>query len=293
MIPTRMVATEPDPLELRRLARAELDLVVDWAAAEGWNPGHADAAVFWETDPHGFVGVHRGGELAAAGAIVSYGGRLGFMGLFIVRPELRGRGLGRRLWFLRRDALLARLRRGAAIGMDGVFAMQDFYAAGGFRLSHRNLRMRGVGERVPADPMLRPLSGSPSPKWPRSIGCSSASSGRRSCAAGSARRRPRPWIGRAWAFARHRGRAAVSAGLQARAAVRRRRVLRGADLLRPRPSGRRGRRVPRCSREQPAGARTRRASSDARGVRLRADVSGHPAARALGADLRVTTFELG
>jgi ribosomal protein S18 acetylase RimI-like enzyme len=117
--------------------------------------------VFWETDPAGFVGVDRGGELAAAGAIVSYRGQFGFMGLFIVRPELRGRGLGRRLWFLRRDALLARLRRGAAIGMDGVFAMQDFYAAGGFRLSHRNLRMCGVGEPGPADPALRPLSAMP------------------------------------------------------------------------------------------------------------------------------------
>jgi GNAT superfamily N-acetyltransferase len=156
-----MAAIEPDPLQLRPLVRAELDLVVEWAAAEGWNPGRADAAVFWETDPEGFVGVHRGGELAGAGAIVSYGGQFGFMGLFIVRPELRGRGLGRRLWFLRRDALLARLRRGAAIGMDGVFDMQDFYADGGFRLSHRNLRMRGLGEPGPADPALRPLSGMP------------------------------------------------------------------------------------------------------------------------------------
>jgi GNAT superfamily N-acetyltransferase len=67
----------------------------------GRNPGHADAAVFWATDPQGFVGVHRDGELAGAGAIVSYGGRFGFLGLFIVRPELRGRGLGRRLWLLR------------------------------------------------------------------------------------------------------------------------------------------------------------------------------------------------
>jgi GNAT superfamily N-acetyltransferase len=143
------------------LERPDLDVVVDWAAAEGWNPGLADAEVFWATDPAGFVGVRQDGELIAAGSIVSYGARFGFMGFFIVRPDLRGRGLGRRLWLWRRDALLARLRHGAAIGMDGVFAMQPFYASGGFRFSHRNLRMRGVGSDAAPDPALRSLADLP------------------------------------------------------------------------------------------------------------------------------------
>ena len=34
---------------------------------------------------------------------------------------------------------------GAPISMDGVFAMQPFYASGGFVFTHRNLRMEGVG----------------------------------------------------------------------------------------------------------------------------------------------------
>jgi len=129
-----------------QLTRDELDVVVDWAAAEGWNPGIGDAQIFWDTDPDAFVGVHDDGELTAAGAIVSYDGELGFMGFFIVRPDLRGEGLGRRLWHWRRDRLLSRLRPGAAIGMDGVFGMQGFYAKGGFVFSHRNLRMKGIGQ---------------------------------------------------------------------------------------------------------------------------------------------------
>jgi hypothetical protein len=76
------------------------------------------------------------------GAITSYNGEFGFMGLFIVRPEFRGRGLGNALWHARRERLLARLRPGASIGLDGVFAMQDYYAEGGFVLSHRNMRFR-------------------------------------------------------------------------------------------------------------------------------------------------------
>jgi hypothetical protein len=64
------------------------------------------------------------------------------MGFFIVRPEFRGLGLGNALWHARRERLLARLRPGASIGMDGVFAMQDYYAQGGFLFSHLDIRFR-------------------------------------------------------------------------------------------------------------------------------------------------------
>ena len=123
--------------------------MLEWATAEGWNPGLADAELFWETDPDGFVAVEEGGALVGGGSIVSYDGRFGFMGFFIVAPGHRGRGLGRRLWLHRRDALISRMRPGAAIGMDGVFAMQPFYARGGFALAGRELRMEGAGVPAP------------------------------------------------------------------------------------------------------------------------------------------------
>jgi ribosomal protein S18 acetylase RimI-like enzyme len=135
-----------DPaLALRTMTRAELDTLVDWAAREGWNPGLDDASIFWDTDPEGFVAAELGGELVGGGSIVAYGERFGFMGFFIVRPEHRSHGLGQRLWRHRRDRLLARLASPATIGMDGVFAMQDFYARGGFSLSHRDLRFEALG----------------------------------------------------------------------------------------------------------------------------------------------------
>ena len=132
-------------LFIRAMTRAELDLLVDWAANEGWNPGTNDARIFWDTDPEGFVAAEMAGELIGGGSIVSYDSRFGFMGFFIVRPEHRGRGLGTRLWLRRRDLLLSRLQPHAAIGMDGVFDMQAFYARGGFVFSHRDLRFEGVG----------------------------------------------------------------------------------------------------------------------------------------------------
>ncbi len=124
------------------MTHPEVDELVSWAAREGWNPGLHDAELFWATDPEAFVAADLDGEMIGGGAITSYGGEFGFMGFFIVRPEYRGRGLGDRLWHARRDRLLGRLRPGATIGMDGVFAMQDYYAKGGFGFSHRDLRFQ-------------------------------------------------------------------------------------------------------------------------------------------------------
>ena len=133
-------------LHIRPMARRELATLVEWAAAEGWNPGLDDAEVFWATDPEGFIAAELDGELVGGGAIVSYQGRYGFMGFFIMRPEFRGRGLGNRLWQERKQRLLARLTEPRVIGMDGVFAMQGYYAKGGFVLAGRDLRYEGRGQ---------------------------------------------------------------------------------------------------------------------------------------------------
>jgi len=141
----------PAALAIRNMTRSEVDALVGWAAREGWNPGLHDAELFWATDPEAYVAADLDGELIGGGAITSYNGEFGFMGFFIVRPEFRGRGLGNTLWHARRERLIARLHQGASIGMDGVFTMQDYYAAGGFVFSHRNMRFRGEIQR-PAPP---------------------------------------------------------------------------------------------------------------------------------------------
>lgn len=125
--------------------------LVDWARNEGWNPGTHDAEVFYATDPNGFYGYFYDGELIAGGSVVSYGGAFGFMGFFIVRPEYRASGIGRRLWFRRRDYLLSRLNEGAPIGMDGVVAMQPFYRKGGFLPAFRDERYVITGAPCPVD----------------------------------------------------------------------------------------------------------------------------------------------
>ncbi len=145
-------------LVIRGMTRAELDTLVDWAADEGWNPGKNDAQIFWNTDPEGFVAAELGGELIGGGSIVSYGGRFGFMGFFIVRPDHRSQGIGKKLWFHRRDLLISRLQAPAVIGIDGVFDMQEFYTRGGFAFCNRDLRFEGVGAATTPSDLLVDLS---------------------------------------------------------------------------------------------------------------------------------------
>ena len=134
-----------DDIVIRNMTRGEVDLLIEWAALEGWNPGVHDAELFWNTDSDAFVAAELGGDLIGGGAITSYGGEFGFMGFFIVRPEYRGKGLGDRLWHARCERLVERLKPGASIGMDGVFNMQDYYAKGGFKFSHRDIRYEYEG----------------------------------------------------------------------------------------------------------------------------------------------------
>ena len=149
---SRITATRvmtPNDMTIRQMTRDELDILVDWAAREGWNPGLGDAEVFWATDPVGFVAAEIDGEMIGGGSIVAYEKKYGFIGLFIVRPEYRGHGLGNRLWHELNRRLLARLDADAAIGLDGVFNMQDYYARGGFRFVCRDLRFEGRGRDLP------------------------------------------------------------------------------------------------------------------------------------------------
>ena len=137
-------------LTIRNMTRNEVDELVSWAANEGWNPGLDDAELFWETDPAAYIAAELDGELIGGGAITSYSGNYGFMGFFIVKPEHRSQGFGDQLWHARRERLLARLNKGAVIGLDGVFEMQDYYAKGGFNFSHRNMRFEAKVDEAPA-----------------------------------------------------------------------------------------------------------------------------------------------
>jgi GNAT superfamily N-acetyltransferase len=158
-----MMTTMPGDLSITPMVREEADILAAWAADEGWNPGKSDIAIAWDTDPEGFIALRkdsdRGADLIGGGTIMSYDGRFGFMGLFIVRRDQRGRGLGAHLWRYRLKRLQGRLAPGAAIGMDGVLAMKPFYERGGFVFAHDDVRYQGIAAGT-MDQAARPIDSS-------------------------------------------------------------------------------------------------------------------------------------
>jgi hypothetical protein len=125
----------------RAMTPADLELVLDWAAAEGWNPGRHDGRCFRGVDPAGFIVGERDGAPVSSISTVNYDEHFAFLGFYIVRPELRGHGYGLRTW-------KAGMAHGGArnIGLDGVLAQQESYRKSGFNLAYRNIRFAGQVE---------------------------------------------------------------------------------------------------------------------------------------------------
>ncbi|MGO4738484.1 GNAT family N-acetyltransferase [Bosea sp. 2KB_26] len=126
---------------IRKLEMLEVDQLVDWAAAEGWNPGLDDAVAFRATDPDGFIGAFVDDEMVAGISAVAYGTTYGFIGLYICRKDMRGRGHGKAVW----DAGMARLD-GRIIGLDGVDEQFENYRRKGFAPAYRTIRFGGAFE---------------------------------------------------------------------------------------------------------------------------------------------------
>jgi hypothetical protein len=144
-------------LRIRPMRREEVALALDWAAAEGWNPGLHDAPCFYAADPRGFLLGLLDEEPVASISVVKYGSDHGFLGFYIVRPGFRGRGLGWSLW----QAGMASLA-GRNVGLDGVVAQQDNYRKSGFALAWRNIRQEAVGGgNAPTDSRIVPLADLP------------------------------------------------------------------------------------------------------------------------------------
>nr|WP_223274967.1 GNAT family N-acetyltransferase [Tateyamaria sp. syn59] len=98
-----------------------------------------DAEAFYAADPQGFfVAVDQNAEPIASISVVNHTPDFAFLGLYIVRPDFRGRGIGLGLW-----AHALRHARSRTIGLDGVEAQQDNYRASGFTYAGGTTRFTG------------------------------------------------------------------------------------------------------------------------------------------------------
>lgn len=126
---------------IQTMNRGELDIAVQWAADEGWNPGLHDAGSYFAVDPTGFLMGYLGDEPIASISVVKYADSFGFLGFYIVKPAYRGQGYGLKIW----QAGLQYLA-GCNIALDGVVAQQENYKKSGFKLAYRNVRYQGQGQ---------------------------------------------------------------------------------------------------------------------------------------------------
>src|SRR5258708_4839519 len=116
--------------DVQRMAR--------WAGDEGWNPGNTDAYAFFAADPGAFLIGRLDGEPVTCISVVKYGQAFGFLGFYIARPVVRGKGYGIPTW----KAGMARLA-GRNVGFDGVVAQQHNYRKSGFHNAWSNIRHEG------------------------------------------------------------------------------------------------------------------------------------------------------
>lgn len=77
---------------------------------------------------------------------MKYGDSFGFIGLYIVKPEYRGKIYG-----VKMGRLALKYLKDRNMGVDGVLEKQENYKAFGFNLAYRNIRYEGKGGGIPAE----------------------------------------------------------------------------------------------------------------------------------------------
>lgn len=135
----------------------ELEIVLQWAADEGWNPGIADAAAFYPAGGFYVAKPKRPDQpkeeehddddipIVAAISVVRHDPNMAFLGLYICHPNWRGQGIGLAIW----EYGLSQLNIHAAgsgtpcIGLDAVPAQVANYERYGFRTYGATLRYQG------------------------------------------------------------------------------------------------------------------------------------------------------
>ena len=128
---------------VRSLNRDEFDQLLELAQQEGWNPGIYDADSFYNSDPDGFLGYYIKGKLIGCISAVAYDEDFGFMGFFIVKPEFRKKGYGKKLW-----AAALNYLGNCNIGLDSNIEMKEKYKEFGFKEAYNSTRYKITARNI-------------------------------------------------------------------------------------------------------------------------------------------------
>jgi ribosomal protein S18 acetylase RimI-like enzyme len=141
------MSSELNPAVTMGVASAEdMKTIVEFSKAEGWNPGDGDGIAFRAADPEGFFVAKAEGEVIACISVVNHNDDFAYVGIYICRPDYRGKGIGMALWNHAFEHAEAR-----NMGLDGVQEQQDNYTKCGFVKVMNTCRYEGhlIGQAHP------------------------------------------------------------------------------------------------------------------------------------------------
>ena len=127
---------------IRTLDPKDIPQITDWSRIEGFAPGIGDVRIYQHTDKQGLWVGCLGDELIGCIAGVRYNPSYGFIGLFLVKQEQRGKGYGLSLW----KHALTHLENIPCIGLEAAPDRIEDYSKWGFIPSSETTRWEYIGD---------------------------------------------------------------------------------------------------------------------------------------------------
>jgi len=142
---------------VRPLCEDDIPFAMRLKEAAGWNQTAGDWRSFIALRPDGCFLAEWEGKPAGTVTTIDHGGAIGWIGMLLVAPELRGRGIGTRLL----GAAIESLSACATIKLDATPAGRKIYLPMGFvdeAVIERRVRMTSVKRAVASAGATDPVS---------------------------------------------------------------------------------------------------------------------------------------
>jgi ribosomal protein S18 acetylase RimI-like enzyme len=130
---------------VRKLEHNDLAFVHKMTMTENWNDRIEDIRRMFDCDPNGSFMAELAGQAVGHVFTIKYG-KLGWVGLLIVRKEYRRKGIGRLLTEKAKDHLLS--ERTKTVKLEAVPTISDLYRKLGFVDEYDSLRFVGTAKKV-------------------------------------------------------------------------------------------------------------------------------------------------
>lgn len=134
------------PYHIRLMRPDELQIAIDWAKEEGWDPGIHDAETFYVADPNGFFVGEIDHEIISTACVINYDKHSAFGGLYIVKKPFREMGYGMAM-----TQHCLKYAGDRNIGVDGVLENVSLYEQIGFHFYFKNIRFKHIVRNLSVD----------------------------------------------------------------------------------------------------------------------------------------------